>query len=76
MLVMYLRMALSQEPLVFFVIIDQQKREIFIFEKVTTLLYDKKDLSSKLFRAGRDRERQRSIRDNRKERSPLQGCVL
>ena len=76
MLVMYLRMALSQEPLVFFVIKDQQKREIFIFEKVTTLLYDKKDLSSKLFHAGRDRERQRSIRDNRKERSPLQGCVL
>ena len=74
MLVMYLRMALSQEPLVFFVIKDQQKREIFIFEKVTPLLYDKKD--SKLFRAGRDRERQRSIRDNRKERSPLQGCVL
>ena len=76
MLVMYLRMALSQEPLVFFVIKDQQKREIFIFEKVTTLLYDKKDLSSKLFRVGRVRERQRSIRDNRKERSPLQGCVL
>ena len=58
----------------FFVMKDQQKREIFIFEKVTPLLYDKKD--SKLFRAGRDRERQRSIRDNRKERSPLQGCVL
>jgi hypothetical protein len=49
----------------FFVMKDQQKREIFIFEKVTPLLYDKKD--SKLFRAGRDRERQRSIRDNRKD---------
>ncbi len=58
-------MALSQEPLVFFVIKDQ-KREIFIFEKVTTT--KRTSLQNFSARGETERDRDPSVTTEKRDR--------